>query len=629
MGVAGRCAALPGKVTAFFAGGRFALLPLLLTAAGAALMRGRCYVGYLNDDASFVLLAGQLWRALLSFSAAGLGGSFVHFLPGYPAFLAPFAALAAPDWGLLRWTTAGLSLLSVYALWRLLDGWLTEEFRRWAVLLYAVHPLFLLSSGLVMADPFLAALFVCGLLALRRALEGGGAGWCALLAAASAWAALAKPIGLLLPAALTAALLAARARRPLRWMAALVWLPLAAGVIFAVLRQGTPTDYFSYLLHGLASVGREALWPRLYGLLHSFVLVYGLACPWPRGPVFDLAGAGLIAGAGYLSLRGLAALLAGPAPVRFTALAAGLLLLGQGLVMSVWTVHSERYVLPMLPLGLPLLTAGISSLLRARPAAARALLAAAALYFFAQSARLALVLNSGRRPQESRLCSDTLAWIRAETGPDSRFSGNGDLVRLYTGRAGFGLSAAPDADLFLVYLARLRVTHALVTDLPVLSTRGPYSSNHALQKAAEKDWIRGHPGLFEKLYSNQAEKTEIYAVRTPGRWLEAAGLYAEALAALRRQDQAAAEAGLRAALAAVPDFPSALALLASLRLPQPGGAAEAERLLRRALVLEPNYPRASQALAALLERQGRAKEALAAKAAAAAALSKPAFSAAP
>lgn len=611
-------------------GKKFILLPLLAAGLGALLFHGRSYVGFYNDDASFVLLARRLWEALLALAPAGLGANFSHFLPGYPLFLMPFTALLGPHWGLLRWTTAALSLLTLYGFWRLLEGWLGEEERRWAVLLFAVHPLFLMSSGLVMADPFLSCLFVYGLLGLRLVLEGAKGPWPhTLLVVMSLWAAAAKPIGILLPAALTAGLIAAKDRKALRLLAALVWLPLLAAGLYTVIKSGTPTDYVGYLLKGLSSLAQHDLWQRGYNLFYSFVLVYGLAIPWPRGPVYDAAGTLAIAGVIYLCVRGLSSLLAGTSPARFAALAAWLLLLGQVLVMSIWTVYSERYALPMLPLGALFLVAGLYSLPLAKPALPRALLAAAALFFLGYSGWLASVINSDRRPIDSRLCAQTLDWIRRETPPDSRFSGSGALVKLYTGRSAHGVSGAPDLDLFLTYLQRLGVTHALVVDIPVLSTAGPYSTNHALQKAAELGWIRSHPRLFRKVYANPAERTEIYAVQLPAGWGKAAGLYARALGELGASDLAAASASLRLALAEVPEFPSALYALASVRLAHGKDAAEAERLLRRALALEPNFQPASRALTGLLEARGRKSEAAKVRGAAQAALALPPFNAGP
>lgn len=587
-------------------------LPLLLAAAGAgaALLQPRYYVGFFNDDAAFVLLAQGLLDHLRALSPAGFGSAFSHFLPGYPVFLAPFAAAFGPHWGWLRWTTAALSLLSVYGLWRLLEGWLSMEERRWAVLFYAVHPLFLLSSGMVMADPFLACLFIYGLLGLRLALEDEK-GWrgCALLLAASAWACATKPIGLLLPAALTAALAAAGARRALKLTAVFFWLPCLAAAAVSLLGDKSPTDYVTYMLQGLASLAGQPLWARGYGLLHAFVLVYGLGWFWPRGPVADLLGAALIAGLVYLCLKGLAALLAKPRPGRFVAMAAGLLLLGQGLVMSLWTVYSERYALPMLPFWLLFLAAGLGASWRSRPWAARTLMAGLAAGFAVHAAGLALETRSGRAPAESRFCERTLDWIRRETPPGSRFVGEASLVHLYTGRAGAGLLPAPNFDVFLLKLREAGITHALVTGQAVLSTKGSYGNDHARQKGLERAWIRSHPRYFSRLYADRDEGTEVYAFSVPPARARAEESYARALRELKANDPAAAAASLRLALEGDPDFASALVTLAVVKVRGGGDAAEAERLLRRALAAEPNFQGAAKLLAELLARQGRKRAA--------------------
>lgn len=606
----------------------FLRLLLLGSACGAVLFQPRFDVGFFNDDASFVLLARRLWNYLLNPSGPGVSELFSHFMPGFPLFLAPFAAAFEPRWAWLRCAAAAVSLLTVYGLWRLLDGWVSAEERRWTCSLYALHPLFLLSSGMVMADPFLACLFVYALLALRLVLEGAkGIGPYLLLGSTAAWAVCTKPIGILLPAALTAGLLAARAWKGLRLLAVLIWLPCLAAGLAALLRTESPTDYLAYLVQGLASLAQQPLWQRAYNSLHAFLLVYGLAFPWPRGPAADLLGAALISGLLYLGVKGLSALSSRPLPARFAALAAGLLVIGQGLVLSLWTAYSERYALPLLPFGILFIVAGLLSFAKSRPLAARALLAAAALGFLVRAGQLALETNSPRRPAETRLFFRTLDWIRSETPPDSRFLGRGAVIELYTGRSGHGVFAAPDADALLLELSRFRITHALVTDQAVLSTRGPYRTNQGWQLVMERAWIRSHPRNFKKVYSNAAERTEVYAVALPARLEEAAGFYELARKDILNADWPAAEAKLRRSLAAEPDFTSALMALAAL--PRGVGAAEAERLLRRVLALEPNYAKATLALAELLERQGRRRETELVRAAGRAAFAVPPFEAVP
>lgn len=587
-----------------------AFLPALLAAAaaGTALLQPRYYVGFFNDDASLVLLARGLLDHLLALSGAGFKEAFSLFLPGYPLFLAPFVAALGPHWDWLRWTTAGISLFTVYGLWRLLGGWLTEEERRWAVLLYALHPVFLLCSGMVMADPFLSCLFVFGLLALRRVLEGGGPVAHFLLISLSVWSAATKPTGILLAVAVTGGLAAARARRGLLLMGLFFWLPCLLVGALALLKNQSPTDYIAYFSHGLASLSGQPLLERAYGLLHTFVLVYGLGWLWPRGPLFDISGAVLAAGALYFILKGLAALLSGQGPGRFTAAAAGLLLFGQALIMSLWTVYSERYALPMLPFWLPLLAAGLFSQWRVRPWAPRLALAALAAGFIFHSGKLAAGTRSGARA-EGGLCKRTLEWIKRETPPESRFIGSAPLICLYTGRRGGNLSAASNFDEFLSGLARSGITHAMVTGQVVLSSKGAYSGNQALRKEMERAWIRHHPRIFKKLYADPEEGTEIYSAQLPPLRLEAERHYAAALRSIAASDLTAAAVSLKLSLAADPDFSSALVGLAAVRMRQGREPAEAERMLRRALALEPNFERAARKLVELLEGQNRGREA--------------------
>lgn len=588
----------------------FFRLLLIAAAAGAALLQSRYDVGSINDDANFVLLAKFLRDRLFTPGGAAFGKVFAHFMPGYPVFLAPFAAAFEPHWAWLRWTTAAVSLGTVYGWWRLLEGWLPAEQRRWATLLYALHSVFLLCSGMVMADPFLAGLFVFALLGLRRVLEGAGGAWAyALLCSAAAWAVWTKPIGIVLALALTAALLAARAWKALRYTALLVWLPWLAAGAAAFLRDQSRTDYTGYLLRGLAALAQQSFLERAYNSLHAYILLYGFTLPWPRGPAFDLAGALAIAAVICLGAKGLHVLLSGPPPGRLLALSAGLLVAGQALVLSLWTVGSERYALPLLPFGALFLVSGLYAWCRSRRIVARLLLAGTALGFLIHAGLLFRETHSALRAPETRLYFRTLDWIRTETPPESRFAGNGPLIDLYTGRAGCGLSVAVNADVFFSYLAGLRVTHALVDDRSVLAAQGSYLNDQAWQKAMEKGWIRSHPRVFQKVYSEPLERTEVYRVTLPARWAQAAGLYAQAQRDLQSSDLPAAAANLRRSIAEVPDFPSALITLASVELAGRRNPAGAERLLRRVLELEPNFPRATQLLAGLLDGQGRNREA--------------------
>ncbi len=606
----------------------FIRLVLAASAAGAAALNRMYYVGYFNDDASFVLLARSLWEHLRELSGLGFGGAFSHFLPGYPLFLLPFAAAFAPHWAWLSWTSSGLSLLTVLGLWLLLDGWLPDEDRRWAVLLYAVHPLFLVDSGIVMADPFLTFLFVYGLLGLRLVLERGGALAWVLLIGTSFWAPASKPIGALLPAALTAGLAAAgpAGRRPLRRLLLWFWLPCAAAAVYFLLKRSSPTDYVGYLLHGLAALGGQPLWPRAYGLFHDFVLYCGLGVGWPRGGLWDLSGSAVIAGVLYFLFKGMGRLLAGEGPGRSAALAAAALLFAQGLVMSVWTVYSDRYALPMLPLALLFFAAGVRASWRARPAAGRALLALLAAGFAVHSAQIAAALHRSPR-RENMLPARTMEWIRLNTPPASRFVGESPLVALYTGRGGDGLFGARDLDMFLERLSRSRIDYALVTDRKILSPKGSFENDQGLQKSLERGWIAGHPRLFRLLHVEDGERTAVYKVELPAGWDGAFVLYAGALVKIKVWDMAGAEKDLRSALAAVPDFPSALLALATVELVRGEPPGAAEKLLRRALELEPDYPEASRALAELLDHLGRRNEAASVRARASAARSLTPFSA--
>lgn len=465
------------------------------------------YVGVVGDDASFILgaqsLLGGHWRALCIPGHPPMA----HFLPGYSLMLTPFVALVRPHWALLPLATVALLLGAVTLLWVFLAD--APRAVRWgACAIFAAHPILLANAPYVMADPWLLFLSLAAVVAFKRSVASRESmGAVVGMACALAWAALSKPIGLALWIGIACAALAIRAGRR-------VWIALGVSALFiggfyaaSLHRVQTPTNYVDYLAGAV-----RALDPSFGGGLLRIkwaaanVLV---AAIWVHpGGLASMTVVTVLMGAGLLWH------LKSAEPQRAAAFAAAINVTLCGVVLSVWTLITGRYILPLLPFLLMFLLTGVYALSGRYAARATAAVSVALFAIYvAHDARLLRDVYGAGHPMRETPPTATLEWIRHQTPPTSVFLGEAPLIYLYTGRQGYGVSPLLDADMFRYYVLHNGMTHLFWRPRRLQSLSGALAIDHQRQEDLARTWALQHPQWFPTVYQNAGEHTIIQAVR--------------------------------------------------------------------------------------------------------------------
>jgi hypothetical protein len=134
---------------------------------------------------------------------------------------AGYLLLGEHEW-IGRLISLAFGLVAVGAFWGLARRLLSPAAARWAVIAFALSPLFMRYAGAFMPDVTALAFFLLALLAFRRWLDEDRTAWLAAVAAAVSLAALVKPTSLVVGPILVAWLQAAdrtRLRRPALYVA--------------------------------------------------------------------------------------------------------------------------------------------------------------------------------------------------------------------------------------------------------------------------------------------------------------------------------------------------------------------------------------------------------------------------
>ncbi|MDD5628576.1 MAG: tetratricopeptide repeat protein [Elusimicrobia bacterium] len=583
--------------------GRPYLIVLLLAALLYAAQLGRAYVGFLIDDAYYVMAARSLLQGRYTDLVRADTPPLIHFLPGLPLFLAPWVACVAPHWQLLQGLAVALLLAAAALLNRWLEGRLTGRQRFWAVLLFAFNPAVVRYCSLVTSEAWFLVLWLLILSRLDAVLgrqPRAGDPW--LLALLLGWAALTRPEGIILTAA--AAWLALSPQRRAR-----LWPALAgAGAIWAswLLRNyWVSRNVSDYLGEWRADLRSGPIWSNWGAVLDClFVQSAGLLAPQAGyGPWRALVLLGGLA----LALLGLREFLKRcPDPASRAAAAAWGLYLA---VHLLWRPLDVRYFLPLLPLLSVFLVLGLTLLL-GRAGGARWLGWSAAVLlagtYAVQDARL--LLDGVTTPPSGSGRNPTATWSRVKSLlPEDAplLSNNGPTVCLYTGHQAYPLPVGiKDADEFLYLLAQKDIRHILLFE-PITDV----SPAHQRAWLRVRQWLRSEPRRLAPVFVQPEEGSSLYRVATSGAFARA---YELTLGARRDFGLGAWPAGfakLDEALALEPGLPSAVndyAVAASLtgrNLPQ--AARRLEELLRR----QPGAPQTRLNLARVYLKQGRPAEA--------------------
>jgi hypothetical protein len=556
-------------------------------AAGAGVLalhalsgRGHAF-GFATDEAVFVRLALALRGGSYAFPGP-FGGPVTDPLPGYPALIAPFVAVLAPRWQDLWFLGLAATLACAWLSWRLARRLLEPRAAAAVGLLVALSPTLVAQSGAVLPDAAFAALSAGAFLILDGDRGGPGSFWA--LASLGGLAAVVRPYGALLPAALA---LGVALRRGPGAGAALLGVsltPLAACLARNVLVAGVATNYASHWSQQLAAAG-AGRWAARERAAAAAVLgrgALGLA-EWPDAPA---AAAGLaFAAAAALGARRLARGAKRPVVAALAAFSLALLA-----THMTWSFAVPRYALPLLA-PLWILAAGAAAdarpPLRRAAAVAAFALGAAALAADAGAAREGL---TRRPPAFSRVSQ----WIRANLPPDARLeSFSCKSLELMADRAAVCAGPWDPREAWLTHLLEARV--GWVHELPQWRADGYMPPGVGQFVAQSQVWLRD-PADFELVFDG-GDEGRVFRLKPRDEagdraaWAE----FQEGRAALNAGDAAGGRARLREAVRLRPRFAYAWALLATLE-PDPAKAAV---LLRRAAAGDPGAVRVRAALESL------------------------------
>lgn len=418
---------------------------LLAAAAGAACLHAaaslRLPLGAASDDALHLLLARNLLAG--GFAVPGPGGAPVTDpLPGWPALMALPLWLLEPHWPLMRVFPLLASALLVWATWRLARRLLGPEPALFAAGAVALDHVLVGWAGVNLPDALYAALSV---LALSALVEERVPPWAAPVAA---HAALLRPHGALLGAALALGVWRRGGARRAAAFAALALGPLALWLARNALVAGSATDYVrnaadqSSLLASWSTLPAHA-WKLVGECLGRGVLGY------PPGPLAGLAGLAVLAAGAYG-----ASLLWRRKERRPWLLATGSYLALLALLHLAWRPWQSRYALTVLPFAAVFLLSALRPLLEKRKHLAWALLGLLAVPGLSRGFGYAF---EGLAMPRAELWPRSAAWLREHAAPEDRVvTLEPYLVTLLTRREAAFPRPAPDRAAWLAGMRERR-----------------------------------------------------------------------------------------------------------------------------------------------------------------------------
>ncbi|NNN04762.1 MAG: hypothetical protein HKL90_02560 [Elusimicrobia bacterium] len=537
-----------------------------LLAAGAlhAAIARDTVVGGMNDDAVYLLLARAL-RSGRYVLPDGIARPITSYWPGAPALWALPAWLCAPRWGLCRLAALAAAWAGLWQVWRLARRQLRTESAAAVVTLAAFSPVFAANVGVCGADIAFLALSTAAFAALPDGRAARRSERLALTACAAA-AALFRPEGLLLVAALALSVYWSEGSRRAARFSAVALLPALAWIARNRLVAGTASSYIRQFASQVVPLANPLMMleqcARLIALLFGGGML-GLT----RGPLAVAAGLLILAAAGVgtvVSLR------------RHRdprALALAVFVFAALILHVLWRQVLDRYLLIVL---VPVLVLCARA---AEEIPARAAAAAASLIFLLGAAGDARTLAQGRPGAEP--WPQTMSYVRARLPPDVLIqSPIAPVLMLWTGRRAIALiSTVYRRDQWLAICLENHVDYLVLDDNPEHWDRMPGPWLAMIVRLNR--WADSSPYVVVQ-FRNAAEKTAVYRIAhpDPARYLRAWNAFR--IAMTESPTPAVARARLREAVKLEPELASARLALSSL---ESGPAAAEDR--RRAIASDP------------------------------------------
>lgn len=410
-------------------------LILVLAAALFWLCHRAYWVGLFNDDAYYLIGARSLLTGRFAELQTPGAPPLVNYLPGWPLLLAPVVALARHSLAALQAFSIALHVAALGLLGLVFEREDSEETADLALIAVAVSPLISSTAATLLADgPMLFAAALALALLPRLWRTRGWRAWL-IFGLGLGWAALIRPTGLALAAAI--ALAAALERK---WReAALVFVP--AGLVLALWLHrnagltGASWNYWQQARElgagGIPLMANAAFYARE---LFARAL-------W-RPPVSSAVAELMIASAGTaLALTGLIR------PRTPTGRALGFFTALFFLPHLAWGLQASRYLIPVLPFALWGVWRGLSRLDR------RAAMAGAALCVAFSALATVNVARASLYPSDSRSVPPmrTAAWLRAHARPGDVIGAQYDARwNLLTGLPSVHAATGPAATLVVL-----------------------------------------------------------------------------------------------------------------------------------------------------------------------------------
>ncbi len=489
---------------------------LLLAVAALYLISARDHIfGSAFDEPLYVLLSKSLLHG--SFATPD-GRAVTDPWLGYPLLIAPFTRLLEPCWALFWIPSLSAAAAALVALWRLCHKLLPGPEALAAWLLAALNPIALALSGILIPDmAFLAvSLFLLDMLAQVDDGLSSRPGLFAGMTALAALAALIRPQGVCLDAAILAAVAWRQGFRKAGVFAAGAFLPLGLWLLRNAAAGGTATAYWGHWASQLTDAASGHPFYKVLRMLQSFVGlgILGIDESWTSQTAVAAACV-ILAGYGLLRLypRRPAVVLAS---AIYTALLAGL--------HFTWKAVVARYAFPFMPLfWIAFWGASSGGSSRKRLALAGG---SAALLFVLLRQDIALAKRPA--PKETVAEETTMAWIRANIPSAAAVATNDrPAVWLFAGRRALSFAATADRDAWIKHLVAQGAGYVHV----VRSETGGYMPDF-LPWARSRwiAWMDSSP-YFHPAYTDAAEHTAVYrlTVPDPGRYLRGWKLYEDAL----------------------------------------------------------------------------------------------------
>ena len=558
------------------------LLILFLGALLYAALIGRHDVGYFEDDAVYVLSARSILSGQYRDLTAPKQPPEIHFLPGFPLLLAPAVAIVSGHWNALKIVPWLLAVLCGFLSWGLYRRWFPEKYVWVALALFVFNAFVIEMSDLLLSEWALLAVSLGVMWLLSNLEKRVMRRDQILLAVLLTWAALIRPEGILLSAALAVALLLRKKSwKPYRWILPIPFLAVAGWALRNYVASGLVSTYthlwqpptVSHVIRTLSALPQMILGVQTSGLGNGVLLAIGAA---------------LLIGGVWTQWKSTAIL-----ECRVVPLYIALFMM----VRLIWSVFDARFFLPLIPFLAAYMLQGCLALSRrARPMIGTVLIG---MLLITVVVRDVVATADWRAASFNRVPWHSLAFVRNQIPAQATFLANrGGLLTLYTGHLNTG-SIEVESPAELAY--RLKASGTSY----VWVRRQPIVDRHV-----QRQWVRGDhflsrwPSAFPVIYNDPAERSTIYKVNLPETWTAAYQIYANARKSWQNGNTTAAAAAFDKAIRLAPDFPDALNDSAALQLER-GDVSDAESRLRAALHFSPSFALARLNFARALKRQHR------------------------